>query len=38
MGCTWESDGLRPLFHGLDMRVGQFETFAPWVGHESQMV
>src|SRR5258708_27247854 len=22
MGCTWESDGLRPLFHGLDMRVG----------------
>src|SRR5258708_29645407 len=33
MGCTWESDGLRPSFHGLYMGVGQFEVFVPWVEH-----
>src|SRR5258708_25458546 len=38
MGCTWESDGLKPSFHGLDMRVGWFEAFVPWVGCGSQMV
>ena len=38
MGWTWESDGLRPLFHGLDMRVRQFEAFVPWVGCQSQTV
>ena len=38
MGWMWESDGLRSLFHGLDMGVGQFEVFVPWVGCGSQMV
>ncbi len=38
MGWTWELDGLKPSFHGLDVRVGQFEAFVPWVGHESWMV
>src|SRR5258705_13710974 len=31
---TWESDGLKPSFHGLYMGVGhQFEVFVPWVVH-----
>src|SRR6266436_5273728 len=38
MGWMWESDGLRPSFHGLDVGVGWFEAFVPWVGHGSQMV
>ena len=37
MGCMWELDSLRPLFHGLYMGVGcQFEVFIPWVVHGSQ--
>src|SRR5258708_31971020 len=31
MGWMWELDSLRPLFHGLDMGVGQFGVFIPWV-------
>src|SRR5258708_2629255 len=38
MGCTWELDGLRPSFHGLDVRVRWFEAFVPWVGHGSWTV
>src|SRR5258707_5020415 len=28
MGCMWESDGLRPLFHGLDV-VGRIIVWYP---------
>src|SRR5258708_37123919 len=38
MGCMWELDGLKPSFHGLDMRVGWFEAFIPWVGHGGRLV
>ncbi len=27
MGCMWELDSLRPLFHGLYVGVGWFEAF-----------
>src|SRR5260221_658093 len=38
MGCMWESDGLKPSFHGLDVRGGRFEGLIPWVGCGSQVV
>ena len=31
MGWMWESDGLRSLFHGLNVGVRQFEVEVPWV-------
>src|SRR5260221_4110516 len=31
-------NSLKPSFHGLDMRVRQFEAFIPWVGSGSRMV